>query len=992
MSRKTFINIIACLLCLLPALSFAQSLTTYEYWFDDSFSSRQSGSLSGTNTVVRLSVGTDQLDNGVHKFSFRARQSDGKYSAVTSSLFLKRSAAQSSQMEYWFDDNFDGRDFLSISNTEEEQTFELDLRNGTKYPMGFHKLNMRITLEGGGESAVYSAPVLKLAAGRATQLEYWVDDDYANVRTIGGTPTEDGKDYKFVTDLDLGNITPGHHRLYCRPVSNSKITAGAVTSMPIIVKSRYNIDLADAEALTVTEHSYWFDNEEPDVASVSNPRNIITQPYTLDTRKLSDGQHTLHVQYGNSAGIWNGPVDITFTKTHVNDPMIAANVTVEDGVVTLKYTAIPFGQRYIVVRQYPSGTKRKVDDLKSTEYPAALQATDTPAPGTYTYYIEGIYTDVDGQTQKVRSGDMAVTVEHAARTVEKSNIYGIVTVDGERFEDRFPIYESYDITVNGQPINKSPYNYRRRDKGVFVIEDVPHGTELTIGIEYKTYSFNEIKLIVNENTGQKTYRFNCDSGDVHEEQLDNDAFDLDLWNPIALTPDAWEVGVHNKYKYTAWSGDIIVKAISKRVMDLYDREAEEGVSLWYYMLHSNAGLDGGPNYKTVASTHVNLSGGEYRKLPLDIIDVPKGYDEDDRDFYVCIFSKKDDSDEMKPLAGGQRQTLSFNPLDYAPSDYIDDYLISEYKEVLRLLKRMKDWGDPFGFEINTLGGNNLERIITNLGNGTYDIEGLKQDIIVNASNGAGLLLDCFIDDVNNNIVEDVRRNGKEILGRFRISEGIREVCNTLESFYHLNEVDDNHKFLETFKLVMQVSDRLKNSAGIKYPAFEVYKSYFELADAMIDAIENFEVIVQGGDAYEKLISGKGIYKINVRRYTSDGSVQYFSPQEVNKQIRKITFTMETETSFKSESTSCNVDPSFDGLIVTNVNFSPKNNDIYISPQVWMNIYWTNNRVTRIPMLEKHFAKQKDFNTQSPTMTVELQSETYMIPERMANKLTIINQK
>ena len=986
MSRNIFINFIACLLCLLPTLTYSQSLTTYEYWFDDSFSSRQSGSLSGTNTVVRLSVSTDQLDNGVHKFSFRARQSDGKYSAVTSSLFLKRSAAQSSQMEYWFDDNFDQRDFLDISNTEEEQTFELDLRNGTKYPMGFHKLNMRITLEGGGESAVYSAPVLKLAAGRATQLEYWVDDDYANVRTIGGTPTEDGTGYKFVTDLDLGDITPGHHRLYCRPVSNSKITAGAVTSMPIIVKSKYNVE--NPEELKVTEYAYWINDEEPTVVSVSKPQNIINQPLTLDTRKLSDGQHTLHVQFGNSADIWNAPYDTVFNKAHVNDPLIAANATVEDGVVTLKYTTIPFGQRYIVVRQYPSGTKRKVDDLKNTEYPAALQATDTPAPGTYTYYIEGIYTDADGQTQKVRSGDMAVTVENKASNVGKGSIYGIVTIDGERFPYH---YKFYTITINGQPIRETPYDYRRIGTSEFEIEYVPYGAELTIGIEYENYAFNNVTVIANENTCNKTYRFNSNSGDIPEEQLDNDAYDLSLTNGIALTPDAWEIGVHNKYKYTPWSGNIIVKAISKKVMDLYDKEAGEGVSLWYYLRHSNAGLDGGPNYKTVADTHISLDGNDYKTLTLDIIDIPKGYDDDDREFYVCIFSKKDGTDELKPLAGGERQTLTFNPIDYAPSGSIDDYLIDEYKQILRHLKKMKDWGDPFAFEINALGGK-LDKIIENLGNGTIDIEGVKKDIIVNSSQGAGLLLSCFIGDVNDNIVEDIRRNGESMLGNFRISEGIREVCNTLESFYNLHEVDDNHKFLETFKLVMQVSDKLKKMTGIKYPAFEVYKSYFELADAMVDAIENFEVSVQGGDVYEKLVNGKGIYKIKVRKYTSDGSIQYFSPQDVNKQIRRITFSLTTETDYKSESKYYDVNINGNELVITNVNFSPKTTDIYISPQVWMNIYWTNNRVTQIPMLEKHFAKQKDFNTQSPTMTVELQSETNMILERMANKLTIINQK
>ena len=111
MSRKTFICIVACLLCLLPALTYAQSLTRYEYWFDDDFNSRVPGNLSGTSDAVSLSIGTDQLENGVHKFSFRARQSDGKYSAIISSLFLKRPMVQSSQMEYWFDDKFDQREY-----------------------------------------------------------------------------------------------------------------------------------------------------------------------------------------------------------------------------------------------------------------------------------------------------------------------------------------------------------------------------------------------------------------------------------------------------------------------------------------------------------------------------------------------------------------------------------------------------------------------------------------------------------------------------------------------------------------------------------------------------------------------------------------------------------------------------------------------------------------------------------------------------------------
>ena len=155
-------------------------------------------------------------------------------------LCLLPSKTMAQTLEYWFDDNFDQRSATAISASEAEQKLSLDLRNGAKFPFGFHRLNMRVIMDG-KPSAISSSIVLKLEAGRASKLEYWVDDDYANVRTIGGTPSEDDEGFMFVSDLDLGDITPGHHRLYFRPVSNSRITAGPITSMPIIVKDRKSV-------------------------------------------------------------------------------------------------------------------------------------------------------------------------------------------------------------------------------------------------------------------------------------------------------------------------------------------------------------------------------------------------------------------------------------------------------------------------------------------------------------------------------------------------------------------------------------------------------------------------------------------------------------------------------------------------------------------------------------------------------------------------------
>ena len=543
MSRKLLYRFLACLLCLLPALTHAQTLAKYEYWFDDNFSGRHGVSLSGTEAEVKKSISTDGLDYGAHKFSFRVRQSDGKYSAITSSMFLKRPAAQSSIMEYWFDDNFDGRDVMSISSSEEEQAFELDLRDNAKYPWGFHKLNMRVTLEGGGESAVYSSGVLKLSAGTATTLEYWLDDDRENIRTLDGHLASDGQDYLFVSDLDLGAVTPGHHRLYCHVRSNSGKTASAVTMTPIMVKSKYHVD--DPSMLTVTEHAFWFDDEEPETVSLTDKKNIITQPYTFDTRRLSDGQHTLHLQYGNSAGLWSVPLEATFVKNRVNPPLIAANASVEDGVVTLKYTAIPYALQYVVVRKYPSGSLRQVEVNRSTMYPAPLQSTDKPAPGSYTYYIEGTYTDVNGEKQKIRSGEMSVTVEQAASSVKRGSINGVITVGGNQFNS-YGWYGKCSVIINGKDAWESGYSYSEDYSGHFKIEDVPYGTEITIGVENLIYNFKEATLIVGENTSHQTFYFNGKTEEQEEVILpENSTYDLTLTDKIHITPSSWEVEVRN---------------------------------------------------------------------------------------------------------------------------------------------------------------------------------------------------------------------------------------------------------------------------------------------------------------------------------------------------------------------------------------------------------------------------------------------------------------
>lgn len=1060
MSRKTIYSVIACLLFLLPTLSSAQSLTKYEYWFDNSFSSRTSGSLSGTDKVVKLGIATEHLDNGIHRFNFRAKQSDGKYSAISSSLFLKRTASQNSKLEYWIDGNIDQRESISISNTEEEQSLDLDLRDNTKYPMGFHKLYIRVTVEGEGESAIYSSPILKLSAGQAsqleywidddidnsktltgnatsdgdgfiyinqldlrdvpiglhrlncravsnsrrtvsavtssnffklsggqaTQIEYWIDDDRSNIHTLSGTESSDHDGYIFINDLDLGNISPGHHRISFRATSNSGKTVSAVTTAHIMVKSKYNVE--NPEALTVTEQAYWIDDEEPKIFPVDKPRNVITQPYTFDTRKLTNGQHTLHVQYGNSAGIWNGPVDYPFTKTKVNDPMIVVNSNVEEGNVILKYNSLPFAQYYVVTRQYPNGTKRKVDVNYDTSHPAPLQAIDTPAPGTYTYYVEGFYTDPDGEIQSVRSGDVSVTVEKAAATIERGTITGVLLQNGERITSNYCKSRLY---VNDEII----YN-NLTSEGIFKISNVPYGTELNIRVEDSDWHYDDVTIIVSENTCNKTIYLNGTQGD-DPEQLAIDAYDLTLWEGVYLTSDAIELKVYNKSK-NPWSGNVIVKMINKADKDFWDQAMLEDFSVWYYLSHPHAGLQDIYLYKTVANMHVDLEGKGSKPLSMDIIDLPETNETED--YYVYVYSLKDGDEREKVLGGTEfPRVVTFNPFDCTLADEksFKDY-INDYKTIMTHLKMMSTWGDPFGLSIKAI--KDYDKIVDNLGKGRYyDMEGLKKDLAYNGSQSAGMLLSCFLSDLN----KAIKEHAKSLTTSLNVSDGIVEVYNTLDGFYRTHQVDDNHKFFETCKQVMKLCETLDLD---KYLALNVYKTYFEVGDAMVSAIDDFANRLSLPFVCERLASGKGIYKIKIRKYYDGKNWKgYFDGKDFypekgsyryhTGQIRSIEIKLLNPYLPNANSTSKSFDVDFedDGIIIKNVKFTNPNLS-ETECEAWMTIIWNNNRVTHVPLLNENFVKIENLHKEVSTplvMTVELQSETFL-KENNANKITFVKQE
>lgn len=996
MSKKTTTLFWLCLLCLFPLLSKAQTLSHFDYWIDDNIGDMQTKSLSGSSAEIVEELDLSALPTGVHKVHFRVVQSDGYCSAVSSLHFFKGVMGSDGTLEYWFDDMFENRISTSFDGGNGEmQELTLDLRNSNTFPTGFHKLNLRVIMNGKA-SSVYTSHVLKLMAGTPSKLEYWIDGNIGASKTIEGQLSADGSVYVYTDDLDLTDVSPGYHRLSCRGVSSSRQTVTPVVSTTVIVKSRYNVE--DPEKLAVTDQVYWFDNEEPEYKAIAYPKNIINQQDNFDIRGLSDGQHTLHLRFGNSVGGWSAPVNYTFTKQKEEEPVIKADMSIEEGVATFSFNSISYGFHYNLIRQYPSGTERLVKRLENSQHPETLQIIDMPAPGTYTYFVEGVYTGSDGKTKKVRSNAVSVEVDKAADALKLGNIDGVITHNGK--EILYQFYSDYNVLINGVDANKSGYGYRQLNSSHFQISNVPYGTELTLLVEEKNFSHKSVNIIVNENTCHSTYRFDGTSNGDNEMQPENTAYDLKLVSDVTITPSAWELHLYNPSSKT-WKGNLMVIIVNKKHKDVDDiMESGETPSIWETAFIPKNYFETRPYYVTSADQYVTFEGEKQKVISLDIIDMPE--EDETSEYYIWVYSKREGSDQIKELLSYTPQpfVLDFNPFDFFETvgkGYMN--YMKGYAKVLKLMKKFSAWGDPFKLAWSSV-GTSFDNYIKTLEEEEDDKE-LNADVVDAAIKSTGLLLNCFFSDMN----KAVQLYTKKVKGStiYNIHEKMESFYSVINDNINVKNADDNHKFFELAKLVLKYS---KLDEWTNDPVVSVYKTYFEVGEAMASAAERFSNEISSKYVWDRIATGNSIYNIKIRRYSHTGkNIGYFPGHDYYLQKGAKTShdgmieTMWVELKNPSWGEpkvqivgSENVELTNEGITIRNLKFAGGTADSQTMAEAWLIIKWKNKRVTRVPLLNEEFVNIENLHSDVSKpliVTVELQSEANQNVENIPQKLTFV---
>jgi Leucine-rich repeat (LRR) protein len=155
----------------------------YEYWFDDRDSERKVSMV--TSGILSIDVDVTSLSDGIHTFCFRAQSDDGKWSAPSTTMFLKNEKshkASLTQYEYWVDDKAEQK----TTGKAASGLINLDVDVSQVKP-GMHCLYFRMQDDNGKWNAPLSHCFVKTSIKTDNKIQayrYWFNGAYEDAKLI----------------------------------------------------------------------------------------------------------------------------------------------------------------------------------------------------------------------------------------------------------------------------------------------------------------------------------------------------------------------------------------------------------------------------------------------------------------------------------------------------------------------------------------------------------------------------------------------------------------------------------------------------------------------------------------------------------------------------------------------------------------------------------------------------------------------------------------
>lgn len=201
-------------------LSDEGKLISYEYWFNNDYESKQVVSLTPSDGhLLSSDIEASSLPDGVNVFNFRTKDENGIFSATFSKIFLHNAGSLASEnqlvaYETWFNNDFESRQIISISPSDQQQlTASLQ---ASMLPDGVNLLNIRYKDENNRYSSTLSKLFVKRESApvnnKIAAYRYWFDDYFA--QAVETVLTDAVAALSLSDDLDLTSLPAGKHALH----------------------------------------------------------------------------------------------------------------------------------------------------------------------------------------------------------------------------------------------------------------------------------------------------------------------------------------------------------------------------------------------------------------------------------------------------------------------------------------------------------------------------------------------------------------------------------------------------------------------------------------------------------------------------------------------------------------------------------------------------------------------------------------------------------
>ncbi len=311
MKHKIIIVTLFC--CLLPTILAQNKIKHLEYWINDDISNKKVIEIDpGKNVDLNTTLVINGLVTGLNKLQIRLVDTNNKCSQIMTQIIdANASNPKFDLLEYWFDNEYNSREFVEVMNKNPWQINGLNLAN---LPEGMHFFNIRFRDMAQKWSAIqqnkiYISKKANALNNAISEYRYWLDDKIEQAVSQHVKTNSAGFEVTTSPDISTNNNSDFHNFKF--QLRDTFGLWSEVVTAPVLIRK------GSSKVLNViTGYRYWLNEDFSNARFTAINSTTAAKSFmeNIDLSMFQSGSnHALKIQFQDASGLWSA-VQSTFFR------------------------------------------------------------------------------------------------------------------------------------------------------------------------------------------------------------------------------------------------------------------------------------------------------------------------------------------------------------------------------------------------------------------------------------------------------------------------------------------------------------------------------------------------------------------------------------------------------------------------------------------------------------------------------------------------------